>query len=148
MNRVVVVILCCILHKRFSYSHRESQLGIVEFVINNSPSQSIGYMPFFSQFWLSPSDPVGHPSGCRFYLCWNYIVVYWKDVANVFLSHILPLLSIGIAEIQPDQRRCEQPFHARDQVLLSIETLNLKNAPHSKLRKRFVGLFYVTRSVG
>ena len=47
MNRVVKMVLRCILHEILSYSHWEHQLGIVEFVINNSPSQSAGYTPFF-----------------------------------------------------------------------------------------------------
>ena len=39
-------------------------------------------------------------------------------------------------------------FHPGDQVLLNTENLSLKSAPPNKLRKRFVGPFYVTRSVG
>ena len=49
---------------------------------------------------------------------------------------------------QADQRRREQRFSRGDQVLLSTEHLSLKNAPIRKLKRRFVGPFFVVRSVG
>ena len=49
---------------------------------------------------------------------------------------------------QADQRRREQRFSSGDQVLLSTEHLNMKNAPIRKLKKRFVGPFFVVRQVG
>ena len=47
MNRVVEMALHCVLHESQNSNHGEAQLGIVEFVIINSPSQSTGYTPFF-----------------------------------------------------------------------------------------------------
>ena len=49
---------------------------------------------------------------------------------------------------QADQRRREQRFYSGDQVLLSTEHLQLKNAPVRKLKRRFVGPFSVVRPVG
>ena len=49
---------------------------------------------------------------------------------------------------QADQKRREQRFSSGDQVLLSTEHLQLKNAPVKKLRKRFIGPFFVSRQVG
>ena len=49
---------------------------------------------------------------------------------------------------QADQRRREQKFHSGDQVLLSTAHLQLKNAPVRKLKRRFVGPFFVVRHVG
>ena len=49
---------------------------------------------------------------------------------------------------QADQKRREQRFSSGDQVLLSTEHLNLKNAPIHKLKKRFVGPFFIVRPVG
>ena len=47
-----------------------------------------------------------------------------------------------------DQRRREQVFHTGDQVLLSTENLNLKNAPVRKLKRRFIGPFFVNQRIG
>ena len=49
---------------------------------------------------------------------------------------------------QADQKRRERRFSSGDQVLLSAEHLQLKNAPVRKLRKRFIGPFFVSRQVG
>ena len=51
-------------------------------------------------------------------------------------------------KIQADRKRREQVFHVGEQVLLSTEHLQLKNAPVRKLRKRFVGPFFVTKRIG
>ena len=50
--------------------------------------------------------------------------------------------------IQADRRRREQTFAIGEQVLLSTKHLQLKHAPVCKLRKRFVGPFFVTKRVG
>ena len=55
---MVEMILRCLLHKNLSYSHREQQLGIVKFVINNNPSQSMGYTPFFLDYGYHPVTPL------------------------------------------------------------------------------------------
>ena len=49
---------------------------------------------------------------------------------------------------QADQKKREQRFSSGDQVLLSTEHLNLKNALIRKLKKRFVGPFFIVRPVG
>ena len=49
---------------------------------------------------------------------------------------------------QADQRRCDQRFHSGEQVLLSTEHLQLKNAPVHKLKRQFVGPFAMVRLVG
>ena len=51
-------------------------------------------------------------------------------------------------KVQADRRRREQVFHMGEQVLLSTEPLQLKNVPVLKLRKKLVGLFFVTRRIG
>ena len=51
-------------------------------------------------------------------------------------------------KIQADRKRREQVFRLGEQVLLSTEHLQLKNAPVRKLRERFVGPFFVTRRIG
>ena len=51
-------------------------------------------------------------------------------------------------KIQADKRRREQIFRVGEQVLFSTEHLQLKNAPIRKLRKRFVGPFFVTKRIG
>ena len=47
-----------------------------------------------------------------------------------------------------DQRQREQVFHIGDQVLLSTENLQLKNAPVRKLKRRFIGPFFITQRIG
>lgn len=47
-----------------------------------------------------------------------------------------------------DQRRRDQVFHTGDQVLLSTENLQLKNAPVRKLKRRFIGPFFVKQRIG
>ena len=39
-------------------------------------------------------------------------------------------------------------FHIGDQVLLSTKNLNLKNAPVRKLKRRFIGPFFVSQKIG
>ena len=51
-------------------------------------------------------------------------------------------------KIQDNRKRREQTFAVGEQVLLSTEHLQLKHAPVHKLRKRFVGPFFVTKRVG
>ena len=54
----------------------------------------------------------------------------------------------GRQKIQADKRRREQIFRVGGQVLLSTEPLQLKNALVRKLRKRFVGTFFITKRIG
>ena len=39
-------------------------------------------------------------------------------------------------------------FDTGDQVLLNTENLNLKNAPIRKLKRRFIGPFFVSQRIG
>ena len=58
MNRVVEMVLKCLLHEEKMYEDWERFLSIVEFVINSSPAQSTGYTPFFLNFGYHPCKPV------------------------------------------------------------------------------------------
>ena len=58
MNRVVEMVLRCLLHEEKMYEDWEKNLSIVEFVINNSPMQSTRYTPFFLNFGYHPCTPV------------------------------------------------------------------------------------------
>ena len=51
-------------------------------------------------------------------------------------------------KIQAGRRRRERIFCVGEQVLLSTEHLKLKNEPIRKLRKRFVGPFFITKRIG
>ena len=42
-NRVVEMILRCLIHQHQQTTHWEQYLSMVEFVVNNSPSQSTGF---------------------------------------------------------------------------------------------------------
>ena len=75
---------------------------------------------------------------------------------NQFMDRIKRNFSIAVKflkqaqdcmKTQADQKRREQKFSSRDQVLLSTKHLNMKHAPIRKLKKRFVGPFFVVRLV-
>ena len=76
---------------------------------------------------------------------------------NVFVKRMEKTFQNAMQEVrqaqqrqkqQADQRRREQRFHSGDQVLLNTTHLQLKNAPVRKLKRRFVGPFFVVRQVG
>ena len=54
MNWVVEMILRCIMHESKEMDHWETMLVIAEFVVNNSPVQSIGYTSFFLNYGYHP----------------------------------------------------------------------------------------------
>ena len=54
MNRVIEVILRCIMHESKEMEHWETILAIVEFVVNNSPTQSTKHTPFYLSYGYHP----------------------------------------------------------------------------------------------
>ena len=58
MNRVVEMILRCLKHESKEMDHWETILAIVEFAVNNSPAQSIGYTLFCLNYGYHPCTPV------------------------------------------------------------------------------------------
>ena len=89
MNRVVEMILRSIMHESRDYATWETILSIVEFVVNNSPAQSTGYIPFFLNFGYHPCTPIGHPQGSRRDDNRDCESVHLEDAAGVFSSPIL-----------------------------------------------------------
>ena len=57
-NRVVEMVLRCTLHSSNEPTHWARDLSLVEFVINNNPSQSTGYTPFFLNYGYYPATPM------------------------------------------------------------------------------------------
>ena len=57
-NRVVEMVFRCTLHSSNEPAHWARDLSMVEFVINNSPSQSTGYTPFFLNYGHHPATPM------------------------------------------------------------------------------------------
>ena len=121
---------------------------MVEVVINSSATPSTGYTPFYLNYGFEPTTPLD----------------LIKDVdqtniegVNVFVNRMKKTFKMAMHSVhqaqqrqkrQADQRRREQRFHSGEQVLLSTEHLQLKNAPVRKLKRRFVGPFTVVRQVG
>ena len=123
-------------------------LSTVEFVINNSPTQSTGYTPFYLNYGFHPCTPADliRDSDCTLIEGVNQFVERMKrnfSTAVKFLNRGQDRM-----KTQANQKRRKQRFSSGDQVLLSTEHLNLKNAPIRKLKKRFVGPFFVVRQVG
>ena len=54
MNRVVDMVLRCTLHEGQEGSSWERILSTVEFAINSSPMQTIGYTPFYLNYGFHP----------------------------------------------------------------------------------------------
>jgi hypothetical protein len=147
-NRVVEQVLRCTIHESQEVTHWERYLPMVEFVINSSASPSTGYTPFYLNYGFEPVTPL----------------TMIRDVdntniegVNVFVSRMKKVFKMAMQMVhkaqqrqkhQADQRRREQRFHSEEQVLLSTEHLQLKNAPVRKLKRRFVGPFSVVRQVG
>ena len=52
------MVLRCTLHSSNELAHWARDLSKVEFVINNSPSQSTGYTPFFLNYGYHPATPM------------------------------------------------------------------------------------------
>ena len=148
MNRVVEMVLRCVLHADRDYSSWESVLPTVEFVINNSPSQATGYTPFYLNYGFHPCTPAD--------LIRDHDATLVEGVTN-FVDRMQRNFSTAVKFLnrakdrmkeQSDRKRRELRFNTGEQVLLSTEHLNLKNAPVHKLRRRFVGPFFVVRRVG
>lgn len=55
VNRVVKMALHYILHESHNYTHWDRELCIVEFAINNCPSQSTGYTLFYLNHGYHPT---------------------------------------------------------------------------------------------
>ena len=148
MNRVVEMVLRCTLHAGQEGSNWEKLLSTVEFVINNSPTQATGYTPFYLNYGFHPCTPADliRDSDSTMIEGVNQFVDRMKrnfSTATKFLHRAQDRM-----KGQADQKRREQRFSSGDQVLLSTEHLNMKNAPIRKLKKRFVGPFFVVRQVG
>ena len=123
-------------------------MSTVEFVINNSPTQATGYTPFYLTYGFHPCTPMDliRDSDSTMIEGVNQFVERMKrnfSTAVKFLNRAQDRM-----KSQADQKRREQRFNSGDQVLLSTEHLNMKNAPIRKLKKRFVGPFFIVRQVG
>ena len=146
-NRMVEMILRCILHES-QEAHWERNLSMVEFVINNSPSQSIGYSPFYLNYGYHPITPVELLRDVETTAV-EGVTTFVQRLQSVFGKAVQYLHRAQERQkIQSDRRRREQVFQPGEQVLLSTEHLQLKNAPVRKLRTRFVGPFFVIRRIG
>ena len=148
MNRVVEMVLRCTLHASQEGSSWERMLSTVEFVINNSPTAATGYMPFYLNYGFHPCTPVDlirdHDSTML------EGVNQFVDRMRRNFSTVTKFLNRARDRMktQADQKRREQRFSSGDQVLLSTEHLHMKQAPIRKLKKRFVGPFFMVRPVG
>ncbi len=121
---------------------------MIEFVMNNSPSQSTGYTPFYLNYGYHPVTPME--------LLRDVDTTAVEGVSS-FVQRLQGTFAKATQylhraqerqKLQADQRRREQVFYPGNQVLLSTEHLQLKNANVRKLKKRFVGPFFVTRRIG
>ena len=74
MNRVVEMILCCVMHAGRDDSQWETLLPTVDFVINNSPMQSTGYTPFYLNYGFHPCTPAD--------LIWDYNTTLVEGINN------------------------------------------------------------------
>ena len=148
MNWVVEMVLRCTLHAGQEGLSWEKLLSTVEFVINNSPIATTGYTTFFLNYGFYPyttvdliHDPRPHN------VEWVNQFVDWMksnfSIASKFLQW-----TQDCVKVQADQKYREQKFSGGDQVLLSTKHLNMKHATIRKLKKRFVGPFFVVRQVG
>ena len=142
------MVLRCTLHAGQEGSNWEKLLSTVEFVINNSPTQATRYTPFYLNYGFYPCTPADLTRDSDSILIEgvNQFVDRMKrnfSTATKFLHRAQDRM-----KGQADQKRREQRFSSGDQVLLSTEHLNMKNAPIRKLKKRFVGPFFVVCQVG
>ena len=64
-NRVVEMTLRCTLHSSGDATQWARDLPLIEFVINNSPSQSTGYTPFYLNYGYHPTTPLDLISDSR-----------------------------------------------------------------------------------
>ena len=148
MNRVVEMILRCLLHEERTYEDWERLLSMVEFVINSSPAQSTGYTPFFLNFGYHPCTPVdilrdSEESTVETVKQFSLRMQRAFSRAQFHLNRAQER-----QKLQADRRRREQQFHVGDQVLLSTNNLHMKQVPAAKLKAKFVGPFFVHRCIG
>ena len=148
MNRVVEMVLRCVMHAGRDNSQWETLLPTVEFVINNSPTQATGYTPFYLNYGFHPCTPAD--------LIRDYDATLVEGVNN-FVDRMKHNFSLSVQylhkaqermKVQSDKKRREVVYRTGEQVLLSTEHLHLKNAPVRKLKRRFIGPFFVVRQVG
>ena len=57
-NQVVEMVLRCTLHNSSKATHQVSDLSLVEYIINSSPSLSTGYTPFYLDYGYYPTTPL------------------------------------------------------------------------------------------
>ena len=139
------MVMRCTLHAGQEGSNWEKILSTVEFVINNSPTQATGYTLFYLNYNFHPCMPMD--------LIRDHDSTMIEGV-NQFVDRIKRNFSTALKFLnrakdrmksQADQKRRELRLSSGDQVLLSTEHLNLKNAPIRKLKRRFIGPFFVVR---
>ena len=148
VNRVVEMTLRCTLHASQEPRQWEKYLSMAEFTINNTPSIATGYTPFYLNYGYHPCTPAE--------LIRDVDTTFHEGV-NIFVSRMQKIFNKAhqyLCRAQErqknyaDQRRREQVFHTGDQVLLSMENLQLKNAPVRKLKRRFIGPLFITQRIG
>ena len=142
------MVLRCTLHSSQEPRQWEKYLSMAEFVVNNTPSQATGYTPFYLNYGYHPCTPAD--------LIRDADTTFQEGV-NTFITRMKRTFKKATEYLHraqerqktyADKRRREQVFHIGDQVLLSTENLQLKNAPVRKLKRRFIGPFFVIRRIG
>ena len=148
VNRVVEMTLRCTLHASQEPHQWEKYLSMAEFTINNTSSTATGYTPFFLNYGYHPCTPAE---------LLRDINTTFHEGVNTFVSRMQKIFTKAHQYLRraqdrqkryADQRRREQVFHTGDQVLLSTENLQLKNAPVRKLKRRFIGPFFINQRIG
>ena len=147
-NRVVEMVLRCTLHGSSEPSQWARDLSLVEFVINSSPSLSTGYAPFYLNYGYYPATPLDLIQDAETTAVEGVNQFVQRLEKTFARANQMLQRAQERQKIQADRRRREQTFAVGEQVLLSTEHLQLKHSPVRKLRKRFVGPFFVTKRVG
>ena len=97
---------------------------MAEFTINNTPSQSTGYTPFYLNYGYHP---------CTLAELIRDVDTTFHEGVNIFVSQMKKIFTKASQYLQRaqerqkrfvDQRHQEQVFHTGDQVFLSTENLN------------------------
>lgn len=146
INRQVEQVLRHYVNER--HTNWNEYLSVVEFVINNSVSETTGYTPFALDGGIEPRTPLSMyapaPEETLSPLAEGF-QTQWREALEV--AQVAMRLAQDRYAAYADLRRVDMQLKVGDSVYLSTTNLKLSNHPSSKFRPRFIGPFSVKRVV-
>jgi transposase InsO family protein len=147
MNRTLEQILRHYIN--YHHDNWENFLPLVEFAMNNSPSRTTGFTPFYLNYGINPHTPlslvadvapeISNPTASELHAQWRLAL----EQAQVSMR-----LAQDTQAAYADIKRSKSPSYALGaKVMLNTAHINFKHAPSDKLTPRFIGPFKIKSQV-